>query len=163
MSATYVLGSFSANSASRVADSNRMGRTPVARGSSVPACPTRCAPVSRRRRLTTAKEVSPAALSTLRTPVENGGKSALIRGGNDRLLGGRQHHLHRLVHRALDLCAGGADVAAASEGSAHRRGVDRSTAADADLRQRVVHFLEEDRELEPGDAVERVDDALGLR
>src|SRR5882762_1596414 len=141
-----------------------MGRTPVARGSSVPACPTRCAPVSRRRRLTTAKEVSPAALSTLRIPVENGGRSrrsvrasaswmrpirvlplalrssriyamrsgpvlvaptarlaparicsarpagptsasALIRGGNDRLLGGGQHHLHRLVHRPLDLCA----------------------------------------------------------
>src|SRR5256886_9350357 len=56
-------------SARRVADSNRTGRTPVASGSNVPAWPTRCAPVSRRRRLTTEKEVSPALLSTLRTPV----------------------------------------------------------------------------------------------
>ena len=56
---------------SRVADSKRIGKTPVARGSRVPAWPTRCAPVRRRSRLTTANDVSPAALSTLSTPVGN--------------------------------------------------------------------------------------------
>src|ERR1700687_1827056 len=169
MSATWVLGSFSANSASRVADSKRIGSTPVASGSSVPACPTRWAPVSRRSRLTTVNEVSPAALSTLRIPVGKVGTflraavtSALRRGGNDRLLGGRQHHSHCFVHRTLDLRTGGADMTAASERSAQRGGVHGSTAAHADFGQRVVDLLEEDGELEPRDAVERVDDALGF-
>src|SRR5258708_14470877 len=102
MWATEVVQSRSANSASRVADSKRIGRTPVARGSRVPAWPTRWAPVSRRRRLTTAKEVSRAALSTLRTPEGNAGL-LVGRVGNDRLLCGWQHHLHSLVHRPLDL------------------------------------------------------------
>src|SRR5882672_9721018 len=109
MSATYVFGNFSANSASRVADSNRIGSTPVASGSSVPACPTRCAPVSRLRRLTTVNEVSPAPLSTFSTPVEKSARSARRRGGNDRLLGRREDEAHRLVHRLLYLSAGGAN------------------------------------------------------
>src|ERR1700693_2418268 len=130
MSATYVLGSRRANSARRVADSKRMGNTPVASGSSVPACPTRRAPVRRRRRLTTANEVSPAALSTFKTPAGNGGRSSVVgRGGKNRLLGRCQHHLHRLVHRALDLGAGGADVAAPPERGTHRGGVHRTAAA----------------------------------
>src|SRR5487761_483007 len=112
-----------------------MGSTPVASGSSVPACPTRCAPVRRRRRLTTANDVSPAGLSTLRIPVLKVGTLAFGRGCKDRLLGGRQHHLHGLFHRPLDLRAGGPYVAAASERSAHRRGIDGAAAADADLRQ----------------------------
>src|SRR5438309_10504935 len=105
MSATYVLGRRCANSAKRVADSNRMGSTPVASGSSVPAWPTRCAPVNRRRRLTTENDVSPAGLSTLRTPVANraGTDSGLGRGGMDGLFGGRQDDFHRLVHRFFDL------------------------------------------------------------
>src|SRR6266850_5770964 len=136
----------SANSARRVADSNRMGRTPVARGSSVPACPTLCAPVSRRRRLTTVNEVSPAPLSTFRTPVEKPVASARLRGGNDRLLGCRKHQLHCLVHRLVDLSTRGADVAATAEDRAHRGGVDATPAAHADLCQVVLDFLEEDRE-----------------
>src|SRR5260370_33291841 len=110
MPAPQALLSRSANSANRVGDSKRSGRTPVASGSSVPAWPTRWAPVSRRRRLTTAKEVSPAALSTLRTPEGNGGL-LVGRGGKDRLLGGCQHHLHRLVHPPLDLRARRAGLA----------------------------------------------------
>src|SRR5450759_961218 len=206
MSATYVFGSRSANSARRVADSKRMGRTPVASGSSVPAWPTRWAPVRRRRRLTTAKEVSPAALSTLSTPAGNRGRSrrsvrasagwmrtirslplalrssciyatrsgavlvaptarlapgricsgrpagptssVVGRGGKDRLLGGSKHHLHRLVHRPLDLGAGGANMPATSERCAQRSGIHRTAAAHADLGQRVVHFFEEDGQLQ---------------
>src|ERR1700693_5251656 len=168
MSATYVLGSRRANSARRVADSKRIGRTPVASGSSVPACPTRCAPVRRRRRLTTANEVSPAALSTLRTPAGNRGRpagptsSVVRRGGKNRLLGGSKHHLHGLVHRPLDLRTGSPNVAATSERGAQRRRVHRSPTAHADLRQRVVDFLEEDGQLQAGNAVERIDDAFGL-
>src|SRR5437660_451443 len=55
----------------------RPGSTPVASGSRVPAWPTRWAPVSLRRRLTTEKEVSPGLLSTLSTPVEKREESAL--------------------------------------------------------------------------------------
>src|ERR1700694_576511 len=153
MSATSVFCSRSANSASRVADSNRIGRTPVASGSSVAAWATRWAPGSPRRRLTTAKDVSPAALSTLRTPAGN--ESVVGRGGIDRLLGGCQHHLHRLVHRPLDLRAGGTNVAAPSKRGAQGRGINRTAAAHADLGERVVHILEEDCQLQARDAVER--------
>src|SRR5690349_6179942 len=158
MSARYVLGSFNANSASLVADSNRMGRTPVASGSSVPAWPTRWAPVSLRSRLTTENDVSPARLLRFRTPVAK--RSGLARGGKDGLLGGRQHELHRLVHRLFDLGSRGADVAAAAERRAQSGRVDSASAAHADLGQVARDFLEEDRELEAGDAVQGVDDAL---
>src|SRR5579872_6494978 len=121
MSATYVLVSCSANSASRVDDSKRMGSTPTASGSSVPACPTRWAPVRRRSARTTANEVSPAALSTLRTPAANLG---LARGGIDRLLGRREDRLHGIVHRLFDLGARGADVPSAAEQRAHGGCVD---------------------------------------
>src|SRR5438046_7557718 len=88
-SATYVFSSFNANSARRVADSKRTGSTPVASGSSVPAWPTRCAPVTALRRLTTENDVSPAPLLTFSTPVLK--RSVLRRGGKDGLLRGRQH------------------------------------------------------------------------
>src|SRR5712692_9882432 len=145
MSATYVFGSRRAYSASLVADSNRMGSTPVASGSSVPAWPTRRAPVSRRSRRTTANDVSPAALSTLRTPVLNGGRlrrsrlagpaspSALRRAGKDRLLGGRQNHLQGLLHRHLELGSRRPDVSAAAKEGAHRRRIDGAAAPHADL------------------------------
>src|SRR6185295_11793628 len=135
MSATYVLGRRCANSASRVADSKRIGSTPVARGSRVPAWPTRWAPVSRRSDLTTWNDVWPDALSTFNTPLGNDLPSALGRGGTDRLLGRRQHLPHRLVHRPLDLRSRGADVPAPAKARAHRGGVDGAAAADADLGQ----------------------------
>src|SRR5258708_37742541 len=53
-------------------------------------------------------------------------------------------------------------MTAASERSAQRCGVHGSTAAHADFGQRVADLLEEDGELEPRDAVESVDDALGF-
>src|SRR5712692_3145526 len=133
MSATYVLGSVCANSASLVADSNRMGSTPVASGSSVPAWPTRWAPVRRLSRMTTENEVSPASLSTLRTPVVKRAASGLGRGGKDGLLGGRQDELHRIFHRTFYLRPRGADVTASAEGRAKGCGVDRAAAAHADL------------------------------
>src|SRR2546421_11696791 len=124
-----------------------MGSTPVANGSSVPAWPTRCAPVSRRRRLTTEKDVSPAGLSKLRTPVANraGGDSGLRRGGMDGLFGGRQHDFHGLFHRLFDLGARGPDVTPASKSGAQRGGVHRSTAAHAALGQVAGNLFEEDR------------------
>src|SRR5688500_10359264 len=46
-----------------------MGRTPVASGASVPAWPTRFWPSRRRTSATASKDVTPAALSSGRTPV----------------------------------------------------------------------------------------------
>src|SRR4051812_7583260 len=51
-----------------VARSTPTTSTPVAIGSSVPACPTLRVPSSRRTRPTTPCDVSPEALSTTRTP-----------------------------------------------------------------------------------------------
>src|SRR5437879_4760530 len=160
MSATYVFGRRRANSARRVADSKRIGSTPVASGSSVPAWPTRCAPVRRRRRLTTANEVSPALLSTFRTPTEKAAASAFRCGGNDRLLGRRQHKLHGLIHRLIDLRARGTNVPSASKDRAHRGGIDATAAPHADFRELGADLFEQDGQLQAGDAVERVDDAL---
>src|SRR5207237_8111287 len=143
-----------------------MGSTPVASGSSVPAWPTRWAPVNSRSRRTIVKEVAPGALSRLRTPARTGRPSyrgwlAPVR-ACDRLQSLREHHLDRLVHRRLDLSAGRPQVAATAELGGQGRGVDPAAAAHADLGERRADLLEEDRHLHPGDAVERVDDALRL-
>src|SRR5579864_9364235 len=108
MSATYSFGSRWANSARRVADSKRMGSTPVASGSRVPAWPTRLAPVTSRRRLTAEKEVAPAGLLRLRTPDR-------IDAPEYRFAGCPQNCVDRFAHRSRDLGAGGARVPAAAE------------------------------------------------
>ena len=53
---------------SLVAFSTPTTRTPVAIGSSVPACPTFLVPVSRRTRATTSCDVIPPGLSTITRP-----------------------------------------------------------------------------------------------
>src|SRR4051812_48378159 len=68
---------------SLVAAPDNKTRSPVANGSSVPACPVR-APVRRRMAATSANEEGPAGLSTSATPA---GLSA--RGGIRSALGGR--------------------------------------------------------------------------
>ena len=52
----------------RVAWPTATGSTPDASGSSVPACPTRRTPVSRRTSDTIENEVTPDGLSTMRKP-----------------------------------------------------------------------------------------------
>src|SRR5262245_30106160 len=55
-------------SINRVAGPTATTRTPVARGSSVPAWPALCRRISRCTRLTTSRDVSPAGLSILSRP-----------------------------------------------------------------------------------------------
>src|SRR5437588_985584 len=59
-------------SASRVARPSRTGSTPSAKGSRVPAWPTRFWPASRRTLATTSCEVQPFGLLTFRMPVRSG-------------------------------------------------------------------------------------------
>src|SRR5947209_8436876 len=134
MSARYVLGSLSANSASRVADSKRIGSTPVASGSRVPAWPTRRAPVTSRSRRTTLNEVAPFGLSTFRIPARIG----------DRLLGCGEHQLDGFRHRLFDLGPRRAEVAATAELGAEGSCVDLAPAPDADLRHPFGDLFEDD-------------------
>ena len=64
---------------SRVAFSTPTTSTPVAIGSSVPACPTRRVPASRRTRATTSCEVRPAGLSTMSRPLVRGHRAPAAR------------------------------------------------------------------------------------
>src|SRR6202022_267230 len=64
-------------SARRVARPSRIGRTPSAIGSRVPAWPTRFWPARRRTRATTSCEVHPVGLLILRMPVKRSGLAML--------------------------------------------------------------------------------------
>ena len=153
----------SANSARRVADSKRIGRTPVASGSSVPACPTRWAPVSSAQ----AADDREGGLARRLVDIEDARREARLVGSGSRRQrsppwrppgpasrprpsAGRSPHRRRGCGRRRRTSR---TEPAASTGAA---------AAHADLGQRRPDFLEQDRELEARDAVERVDDALGL-
>src|SRR5258708_39499857 len=102
-----------------------MGSTPVAKGSSVPAWPTRLAPVNDRNCRTTVNEVAPAGLSMFRTPT-------CIR---DRLDCHLPYSFDGRIHGQRHLCSGGSQMASSSEMSAHSRRVNRAPAANADLGQ----------------------------
>ena len=65
---------------SRVARPRPTRSTPVASGSSVPACPTRRWPKIRRHRATTSWDVHPASLSTTTSPVTGSAPAGLIVG-----------------------------------------------------------------------------------
>src|SRR5581483_1892127 len=67
ISVRYRLSSPTRYCASRVDAPSSTSRSPVANGSSVPACPAR-APVRSRSRLTTAKDDGPAGLSARTSP-----------------------------------------------------------------------------------------------
>ena len=67
-SASYSLSPLMRNGTSLVASPTQMGRTPVAIGSSVPVCPTRRSPSTRRTSATTSNEVMPPGLSMTTTP-----------------------------------------------------------------------------------------------
>src|SRR5438270_9812671 len=134
-----------------------MGSTPVASGSRVPACPTFRATVRVRSARTISNDVSPAGLSRLRTP----GFTATRRARERRMRGG-DDQLDRPLHRLGDLRAGGSEVATAAELGGQGGRVHRAPAPDADLRHLVADLLEKDRQVEAGDGVEVVDDALRL-
>src|SRR5258708_14907854 len=68
MTASYSLGVPSRCGSSRVARPRSRTRSPVANGSSVPACPIRETPKARRATRTTSCDVMPAGLSTSRSP-----------------------------------------------------------------------------------------------
>src|SRR5499427_6967756 len=161
-SASYVFGRRRANSASRVADSNRMGSTPVASGSSVPAWPTRLARVAVRSWETTENEVAPAGLSTFRTPARIRSSSA-HRCGLDRFAGQLEHHGDRIVERIGELGAGRAQVATSAEPATQLGRVHCAPGAHADLGEPGADLLEDDRDLYSSEAAQRVDDVLGLR
>src|SRR5690242_13002781 len=66
--ASYTFGSPSTYGMSRVPRPTRTTRRPVANGSSVPVCPTRCDPTTRRTIATTSCDVTPGGLSTSSKP-----------------------------------------------------------------------------------------------
>src|SRR5690606_22902800 len=110
-------------SLSRVAAPTHKISTPVAIGSSVPACPIFLIPVPRRTRATMSWLVGPAGLLTFSSPkaVE---RSAMLnphrRPGAHRLFQQRDHARHQRLDRLVDRRAGRQPVTAATE--QHRHG-----------------------------------------
>src|SRR4051812_38530726 len=155
------------NRCARVARPSRTSRTPVANGSSVPAWPTLTAlrpPRSRRMRATTSCDVTPAGLSTTRTPdVPASTPASLIelRGdlaaqeGHELVVGQLRGEARRLPVPAATARAGDdADVNG------------RVGGPQRDLRparaSRVGQLARERGHLRAGDRAEVVDDALGV-
>jgi hypothetical protein len=66
--ASYSFSAPAKNCASRVARPTSSTSTPVAKGSSVPVCPTRFSRSTRRARATTSCEVQPSGLSMMSMP-----------------------------------------------------------------------------------------------
>src|SRR3954453_14076307 len=139
-----------------------MSSSPVANGSSVPACPV-FAPVTRRICATIANDDGPAGLSTSATPDGSRARGGTLR--EESLADG----LGDLVERLLGREAGGLAVAAAAEAPGDHRHVELVDArAQRPLvrRARVARRLAADHG-QPGavDGTQVVDDPLrvGLR
>src|SRR5258706_10683242 len=148
MTASYSLGVPSRCGSSRVARPRSRTRSPVAKGSSVPACPIRETPKARRAARTTSCDVMPAGLSTSRSP----SVAASLIGWLDGLVrrGLRRGRLSHLRKQLLDV----------------RRVRDALVVAKLDLRsdtepERSSHASTKVRR-HTGEAVER-GGALGLR
>src|SRR6056297_4253968 len=107
-----------------VASPSATARTPVASGSSVPACPAFCACSAQRTLLTTAVDVSPAGLSTTSQPERSRPLRlramvlSFIRGGGAGVAQApravnsagarsalRRHHAHDRAHREAAVMA----------------------------------------------------------
>ena len=132
--ATYSLSWSVRYGMSLVASPSSIGSTPMASGSSVPACPTRSKPSRRRSSATTSNDVTPGGLSTTSTP------ASLMAGSGSTPAPRRA----RVVHRGQDLArhrrqrarhraAGGVGMSAAAEARGDAVHVDVALAAQAHL------------------------------
>src|SRR5436305_12518483 len=137
-----------------------MSRSPVANGSSVPACPV-LAPVTRRICATIANDDGPAGLSTSATPAGSSARGGTLR---DESL---TDHLGDLVDRLLARESRGLRVAAAVEQPRDHRDVelvDARTQRDPARRAAVARGLpDQDGELGAFDRAQVVDDPLRVR
>src|SRR5919204_2914773 len=145
------------NRCARVAGPTRTSMSPVANGSSVPACPT-FPPRSRRTRATTSWEVGPAALSARRTP--GGGGCGLAAGGELGTKRGDQLRIGQVGRKPR-----GPPVASAAVAARDRAHVDvLAGRSQADLPRRsagVGAIPDNGGEARPLERADVVDDALG--
>src|SRR5690349_7983060 len=144
---------------SRVARPSPTSSTPVASGSSVPACPTRRCPYSFRMRATTSCDVCAAGLSTTTSPsckatTLTPGRAAPSECGEDAL--------HDDVGGVVAGEAGCEAVAAAAFVLSDAAHVDGAERAQADAPRAVVGLLQDARHLRLLCAAHEVDHPLDL-
>ncbi len=155
---SYVFGSPPRNRSSRVARPTPRMSSPVAMGSSVPACPTLRVPSVRRTTSTTSCDVIPPGLSTSSRP-----SGFTSQGRNRRRCSQRGDQPRDRARRAvLRGVAGRQPVSAAAEGGGDRGQVVLAARPGADLEPPVGPLLEDGRDVHVADRADEVDQVVGL-
>src|SRR6187397_963766 len=151
MTASYRLRPPVSSSLNRVAAPTRIGRTPDARGSRVPAWPMRRVPVSRRMRPTMSWLVGPTGLSRLTTPSI---------GAVELALGFLQNEAHCLLEWGVHGRSCGSGMATAAERRGDRDRVGARRGPDAQPSLGAIGLLEEDRDVGSLRGCQQVDEPL---
>ncbi len=160
---SYVFGRSPRNRSNRVARPTPRTSSPVAIGSSVPACPTFRVPSVRRTTSTTSCDVIPPGLSTSSSPSGSvtSRRRAGRRHGRGRSQRGDQPR-DRAGGAVLRGVARRQPVPAAAEGGGDRGQVVLAPRARADLEPSVRPLLEHGRDVHVADRADEVDQVVGL-